>query len=333
MRWKRKKEVTSETASCFSLNKRRYIFCRKSFFTTKYLKKARKRNEAKRKKKRAKRSLYLFASTDVFQMFFLWRFFLSCPLMFLACCSTDVCCLQVATDQDFKQTYNTLKTEVELEIEANAKSKLKSKLRSKPQPKTEIEIEADWKLKSKSKLRSTTEIEIEIEIDYWKRVQNGNRLRSRKDFSKSTSSPVSRTSGPNGFIQKILIVITYIFWFLFSHLTYRICSLSSLSYSTVSEARSRKIDAEYSARNRARTLKCHESKIIIFWSNENIYGKNHANKHEKWFFSEISKIDAKYSARNHARALENVINRKSDRFWTFHVLRLCFYLLKQRKFS
>jgi hypothetical protein len=67
-------------------------------------------------------------------------------------------------------------------------------LRSKPETETEIEIEADWKLKSKSKLRSTTEIEIEIEIDYWKRVQNGNRLRSRKDFSRSTSSPVSRTS-------------------------------------------------------------------------------------------------------------------------------------------
>ena len=99
-------------------------------------------------KKKAKRWLYLFASTDVFQMFFLWRFFLSCPLMFLACCSTDVCCLQVATDQDFKQTYNTLKTEVEIEIEATAKSKLKSKLRSKPQTEIEIEIEADWKLKS-----------------------------------------------------------------------------------------------------------------------------------------------------------------------------------------
>ena len=147
-----------------------------------------------KEKKWAKRWLYLFASTDESQMLFLWRFFLNCPLMFVACCSTDVCCLQVATDQDFKQTYNTLKTEVEIEIEATAKSKLKSKLRSKPQTETEIEIEADWKLKSKSKLRSTTEIEIEIEIDYWKRVQNGNRLRSRKDFSKSTSSPVSRTS-------------------------------------------------------------------------------------------------------------------------------------------
>ena len=144
----------------------------------------------KGKKKRAKRWLYLFASTDVFQMFFLWRFFLSCPLMFLACCSTDVCCLQVATDQDFKQTYNTLKTEVEIEIEATAKSKLKSKLRSKPQTETEIEIEADWKLKSKSKPRSTTEIEIKIEIDYWKQDQNGNRIRSQKDLWKSISSPV-----------------------------------------------------------------------------------------------------------------------------------------------
>ena len=39
MTWKRKKEVTSKTAHCFSLKKRRYIFCRKSFFTqnTKYL--------------------------------------------------------------------------------------------------------------------------------------------------------------------------------------------------------------------------------------------------------------------------------------------------------
>ena len=149
--------------------------------------------------------MYLFAFIDVFQMFFLWRFFLNCPLMFVACCSTDVCCLQVATDEDFKQTYNTLKTEVEIEIEATAKSKLKSKLRSKPQTETEIKIEAEWKLKSKSKLRSTTEIEIEIEIDYWKRVQNGNRLRSRKDFSKSTSSPVSRTSGTNSLDLRNLV--------------------------------------------------------------------------------------------------------------------------------
>jgi hypothetical protein len=39
MTWKRKKEVTSKAAHCFSLKKRRYIFCRKSFFTqnTKYL--------------------------------------------------------------------------------------------------------------------------------------------------------------------------------------------------------------------------------------------------------------------------------------------------------
>ena len=137
--------------------------------------------------------------------------FLSCPLMFLACCSTDVCCLQVATDQDFKQTYNTLKTEVEIEIEATAKSKLKSKLRSKPQTETEIEIEADWKLKSKSKLRSTTE----IEIDYWKRVQNGNRLRSQKDFWKSTSSPVSRTSACSSFIWSF-IVVKVMRWFSWS---------------------------------------------------------------------------------------------------------------------
>ena len=39
MTWKRKKEVTSKAAHCFSLKKRRYIFRRKSFFTqnTKYL--------------------------------------------------------------------------------------------------------------------------------------------------------------------------------------------------------------------------------------------------------------------------------------------------------
>ena len=169
----------------------------KIIFTTKHniLKTGNKRKfrqKEKKKKSWAKRWLYLFASTDESQMLFLWRFFLNCPLMFVARCSTDVCCLQVATDQDFKQTYNTLKTEVEIEIEATAKSKLKSKSRSKPETETEIEIEADWKLKSKSKLRSTTE----IEIDYWKRVQNGNRLRSQKDFWKSTSSPVSRTSAP-----------------------------------------------------------------------------------------------------------------------------------------
>ena len=54
---------------------------------------------------------------------------------------TDICCLKVATDQDFKQTYNTLKTEVEIEIEATTKSKLES--RSKPQIETEIEIETE----------------------------------------------------------------------------------------------------------------------------------------------------------------------------------------------
>ena len=43
-RWKRKKELTFETASCFLLKKRRYIFCREWFFTTKYLKNARKAN-------------------------------------------------------------------------------------------------------------------------------------------------------------------------------------------------------------------------------------------------------------------------------------------------
>ena len=35
MRWKRKKR-TSETANCISLQKRRYIFCRKTLFTTKH---------------------------------------------------------------------------------------------------------------------------------------------------------------------------------------------------------------------------------------------------------------------------------------------------------
>ena len=121
-------------------------------------------------------------------------FFIIRPLMFVAWFSNDVCCLQVTIGPDFKQTYNTLKTEVEIEIEATAKSKLKSKLRSKPQTETEIEIEADWKLKWKSKPRSITEIEIEIEIDYWKWDQTGNRLRSQKDFWKSTSSMVSWTS-------------------------------------------------------------------------------------------------------------------------------------------
>ena len=125
------------------------------------------------------------------------------PLTFLLKLSTNVCsllfhrCLLLTSCNwpRLQQTCNTLKTEVEIEVETTAKSKLKSKLRSKPQTEIEIEIEADWKLKSKSKPRSTTEIEIEIEIDHWKRDQNGNRLRSQKDFWKSTSSPVSRTSG------------------------------------------------------------------------------------------------------------------------------------------
>ena len=38
MRWKGKKERTSETANCISLQKRRYILCRKTLFTTKRLK-------------------------------------------------------------------------------------------------------------------------------------------------------------------------------------------------------------------------------------------------------------------------------------------------------
>ena len=121
-------------------------------------------------------------------------FFIIRPLMFVAWFSNDVCCLQVTIGPDFKQTYNTLKTEIEIEFEATAKNKLKSRSRSKPETEIEMEIEADWKLKPRSKPRSTTEIEIEIEIDPGKRDQNGNRLRSQKNFWKSTSSPVSGTS-------------------------------------------------------------------------------------------------------------------------------------------
>ena len=36
MRRKREKKVTSEAAYCISLKKRKYIFCRRSFFTTKH---------------------------------------------------------------------------------------------------------------------------------------------------------------------------------------------------------------------------------------------------------------------------------------------------------
>ena len=131
-------------------------------------------------------------------------FFIIRPLMFVAWFSNDVCCLQVTIGPDFKQTYNTLKTEIEIEFEATAKNKLKSRSRSKPETEIEMEIEADWKLKPRSKPRSTTEIEIEIEIDPGKRDQNGNRLRSQKDFWKSTSSPVSGTSGSisQSWIQK-----------------------------------------------------------------------------------------------------------------------------------
>ena len=47
---KGKKEVTSETAYCISLKKRRYFFCRKSFFSTKHktLKKQKRQKGKKR---------------------------------------------------------------------------------------------------------------------------------------------------------------------------------------------------------------------------------------------------------------------------------------------
>ena len=47
---KGKKEVTSETAYCISLKKRRYFFCRKSFFSTKH-KTLKKQKRQKGKKK------------------------------------------------------------------------------------------------------------------------------------------------------------------------------------------------------------------------------------------------------------------------------------------
>ena len=46
------------------------------------------------------------------------------------------------------------------------------------------------------------------------------------------------------------------------------------------------------------------------------------------FFQKSREIDAKSSAHNCARALEDVINRKSDRFSTLLALKL----LKQQKF-
>ena len=137
-------------------------------------------------------------------------FFIIRPLMFVALFSNDVCCLQVTIGPDFKQTYNTLKTEIEIEFEATAKNKLKSRSRSKPETEIEMEIEADWKLKPRSKPRSTTEIEIEIEIDPGKRDQNGNRLRSQKDFWKSTSSPVSETSASHTSVEVCCLYSSYI---------------------------------------------------------------------------------------------------------------------------
>ena len=47
MGWKRQKERASETANCISLQKRRYILCRKTLFTTKH-KTLKRQKKAKR---------------------------------------------------------------------------------------------------------------------------------------------------------------------------------------------------------------------------------------------------------------------------------------------
>jgi len=61
MRWKGKKERTSETANCISLQKRRYILCRKTLFTTKH--------KTLKRQKKAKRQHLKTMDCD---LFFCW---------------------------------------------------------------------------------------------------------------------------------------------------------------------------------------------------------------------------------------------------------------------
>ena len=61
MRWKGKKERTSETANCISLQKRRYILCQKTIFTTKH--------KTLKKQKKAKRQHLKTMDCD---LFFCW---------------------------------------------------------------------------------------------------------------------------------------------------------------------------------------------------------------------------------------------------------------------
>ena len=67
MRWKRKKR-TSETANCISLQKRRYIFCRKTLFTTKH--KTLKRQKKAKRQHLKTMDCGLFFSSEAISSFF-----------------------------------------------------------------------------------------------------------------------------------------------------------------------------------------------------------------------------------------------------------------------
>ena len=132
----------------------------------------------KKKKKRAKRWLYLFASTDVFQMFFLWRFLkLSTDvfsLLFHRCLLLTSC------------NWPRLQTNLQ-----HVENWSRDRNRSHREKQTEIEIEIEATNWNWNRNRSwlKTEIEIETEIDYWNRDRNRDRPRKTRPKWKSTSEP------------------------------------------------------------------------------------------------------------------------------------------------
>ena len=178
MRRKKKKEVASETASCFSLKKRKYIFCRKSFLpqNTKYLKKARKAKSGKKEKKKLSKTLIVLVCVH-------WWVSDAFPLTFLLKLSTDVCSLLfhrclLLTSCNWPRLQTNLQ---------HVKNWSRDRNRSHREKQTEIEIEIEARNWNWNRNRSwlKTEIEIETEIDYW----NRDRLLKTSPEWKSTSEP------------------------------------------------------------------------------------------------------------------------------------------------
>ena len=175
----------------------------KIIFYHKILKKGKKAKWGKKEKKRAKRWLYLFASTDVFQMFFLWRFLkLSTDvfsLLFHRCLLLTSC------------NWPRLQTNLQ-----HVENWSRDRNRSHREKQTEIEIEIEATNWNWNRNRSwlKTEIEIETEIDYWNRDRNRDRLLKTSPKWKSTSEPkrLLEVDFESGFTDLWLYMIRAVDW-------------------------------------------------------------------------------------------------------------------------